>query len=103
MTYPYNDAYLAKFCTLDRETRAAADVAIMGTFSAEWTERLVVARTYVIACQENQASPDDLFTAKLKTYRSEFDKLLPLAQAAADEAAGTQSGGGVFSIPLERA
>lgn len=103
MTYPYNDAYLAKFCTKDRETRAIADVAIMGTFSVEWTERLVVARTYVIACQENQASPDDLFTAKLKTYRGEFDKLLPMAKAAADELAGTHSGGGVFSVPLERA
>ena len=103
MTYPYNDAYLAKHCTLDRETRAIADVAIMGDFSAEWTERLVITRTYVIVCQENQASLDDLFTAKLKTYRSEFEKLLPMAKAAADELAGTQSEGGVFSVPLERA
>ena len=38
-TYTYPDAYLAKFCTQAIETRAVADVAVMGTFNAFWTER----------------------------------------------------------------
>lgn len=108
MTYAYNDAFLAKFCTADREGRAAADVATTGTFPAAWTERLVICRTYILACLEHQADAEDLFSVKLKTYRGEWDRLLPLAAAAqadAEEEAGTGTGGrgGVFSIPLERA
>mgnify|MGYP000502886767 CR=1 FL=1 len=44
-TYTYHDAYLVKFCTTEREGRAADDVAVLAgsaTLSAEWTERLVV-------------------------------------------------------------
>ena len=103
MTYAYNDAFLAKFCTSDRESRATDDVATTGTFPAAWTERLVICRTYILACLEHQADAEDLFSVKLKTYRGEWDRILPLAQAAQDEADDVVSGGGVFSIPLERA
>ena len=68
-TYTYPDAYLAKFCTEAIEDRAVADIAVMGTFNAYWTEKLVVLRAYILVCLENQADPDDLFTAKLKSYR----------------------------------
>jgi hypothetical protein len=108
--YVYPDAYLAQFCTDARETRAIADIDVFEaqlptgqTFSAAWTERLVIAQTYILACIENQADAEDLFTAKLKTYRQQLDILLPQAIAAAAETAGTVGGFGLFSIPLERA
>lgn len=106
-TYTYPDAYLSKFCVDALEDRAIADIAVLGTFNADWTERLTILRAYIIACLDNQADPDDLFTAKLKSYRAEFSSALASAQAqaAADaaEEAGTQSSFGIFTIPLERA
>ena len=106
-TYEYTDAYLAKFCTEAIEERAIADIAVMGTFNDFWTERLVTLRTYILACLENQADAEDLFTAKLKSYRTEMQQAATQAQAqaAADaaEAAGTVDNFGIFSLPLERA
>jgi hypothetical protein len=46
---------------------------------------------------------EDLFTAKLKSYRSQLQSLLPQAQAAAAAAADVPGGFGIFSVPLERA
>ena len=45
------------------------------------------------------AHPEDLFTAKLKTYRSEFDRQLAMARAATPDPAGSAF---IFSVPLER-
>ena len=104
-TYTYPDAYLAKFCTETREARAIEDVAIMegaNTFSDDWTERLVITQCYILACQENQASPDDLFAAKLKIYRQQLSTQLPQAIIDAEATAGTVSGIGLFSIPIFR-
>jgi hypothetical protein len=104
-TYTYPDAYLAKFATEERETRALADVDLMAgdaTLSDDWTERLTIVQVYILACLENQADPEDLFTAKLKSYRQQLDTLLPQAIAAARTEAGTISNIGLMSIPLER-
>ena len=97
LTYP--DAYLARHCTDAREARALASVDHLGTFSAGWRDRLGVLQCYIIVCLECQADPEDLFTAKLKTYRSEFDRQLAMARATTPDAAGSAF---VFSIPLER-
>ncbi len=97
LTYTYHDKYLTLLVTTDVETRAAADVAAIGTFPAAWVERLTVTRSYVLTCMEAQKAPDDLFTAKLAIYRKEFDALLPQARAAqiaAEAAAGTAPSGG---------
>ena len=105
-TYAYPDAYLAKFCTDEREARALADVALMAgtyTLSADWTERLTIVQCYILACQENQADAEDLFTAKLKTYRGQLDALLPQALRAAASDAQTITNIGLMSIQLERA
>lgn len=107
-TYTYPDAYLARFCTEDREARALEDVALLATsagvtFDADWTERLAILQTYILACLENQADAEDLFTAKLKTYRGQLDAQLPRAISAAQTAAGAIANVGIFSIPLERA
>ena len=105
LTYTYPDAYLTKFCTEAREARALEDVALMAgdrTFSADWTERLTITQCYILGCLENQADPEDLFTAKLKNYRSQLSVQLPQAQADADSTAGSENGLGLFSVPLER-
>jgi len=99
----YNDAYLCKFCTSDREERAAAAVALLdpdATFTQEWTDQLTVVKCYILACLENQADPEDLFTAKLASYRKEFDGLLVQARNAAVDSDGNYQP--IFSIPLER-
>lgn len=109
-TYTYPDAYLQPYCTDAREARAIEDVAVYSAqlpegqeFSADWTERLVITQCYILACIENQGAPEDLFTAKLKTYREQFGILLPQAVAAAAKEADTPGGFGLFSVPLERA
>jgi hypothetical protein len=109
-TYTYPDAYLAKYCLEEREARALADVQLRATaagytFSADWLQRLTIVQCYILACLENQANAEDLFTAKLKSYRQQFDVQLPQALAAAAAEAETPgaAGVGIFSIPLERA
>lgn len=105
LLYAYPDAYLAKFCTEEREARAVDEVALLAgerTLSADWEEKLVILQTYILACLEHQGDTEDLFTAKLKTYREEMKIQLPRALAAADEAANEQIGS-VYAIPVGRA
>lgn len=96
----FHDAYLAKHCTESRELRAYADVDALGTFAADWRDKLAVARTYVIACLECQSSPDDLFGAKLKHYRTEFDSTLSQARSATPDVDGNPLP--IFSMPILR-
>ena len=98
LTYP--DAYLAKHCTDEREERAFAQVDTYGAFPAAWRERLAVLRCYILACLENQADPEDLYAAKLKAYRSEWEALIPQARAAIETTDGSRPS--MFSVPLER-
>jgi hypothetical protein len=51
-------------------------------------------------CLENMADPEDLFTAKLKHYRTEYSDVLAQARAAPPDADGIIPP--LFSIPLER-
>lgn len=99
ITLTYPDAYLARFCTEDRETRAFALVDNLGTFAEAWRNDLARLQCYILAAMENQADTEDLFTAKLSTYRKEFDRQLAMAQAATPDDAGSSF---VFSVPLER-
>lgn len=106
LTHYYADAYLAPLVTEDREARATADVAELGTLPAAWVTRLVVARAYVLTCLESQRAADDTFSAKLAAYRKEWDSALAqarAAQAAAAAAAGGTGSGSFYSVPLERA
>ena len=107
LTYTYPDQYLRRQVTEEREARAVADVADLGTLPATWVQRLVVLRAYVLTCLECQEKPDDLFAAKLTTYRKEFDSALSLARsaqsAASAQTGGAASGGGsFFSVELFR-
>lgn len=101
----YNDAYLSKFCNEDREARAAAEIALLdpdGDFSQDWTDKLTVLKAYILACQENIADDDDLFSTKLEIYDKEFDKSLVQALASiSPDDEGNYAG--IFTIPIERA
>lgn len=99
-TLAYPDAYLARHCTDEREARALAAVDQLGTFADGWRATLAVLQCYIIACLECQADAEDLFTTKLKTYRSEFDRQLAMARASTPDEAGSAI---VFAVPLERA
>jgi hypothetical protein len=105
LAYTYPDAYLEVFCTEDRETRAIAEVELLAgdrTFSAEWTEKLVILQTYIIACIENQAALEDLFDVKLKLYREELALQLSRAKEAADEAAEETGPNNIYTFAVER-
>ena len=88
--------------TEERELQAISDVADIGTFPAQWVERLAVQRAYILVCMQSQRTTDDLFSIKLRIYRQEFDRLLPLARAAQDIASPALGGGSLISLPLER-
>lgn len=99
--YSYPDAYLCKFATADREQRALEQVALWGAFSDAWKERLCILQVYILACLENQADSDDLFSAKLRSYRDQLAADLPQALSAAAGASAAPVG--LMSVPLERA
>lgn len=103
-TLLYNDAYLERFCTGEREERAFAAVDLLdpdGNFTTDWRNSLTIVKCYILACLENQADPEDLFTAKLKTYNKEFDGLLAQARTASVDSQGNRAA--IFSVTLERA
>lgn len=104
LTYTYADGYLAPLVTPAREQKAIDDVQLLGTLPEAWVQRLVVLRAYVITCLESQKAPDDLFAAKLITYRKEYSDVLAQARAAQAAAGGSSAAGGwsFFTVPLER-
>ena len=99
-TLTYNDAYLVRFCTEERENRAFDAVDNLGTFTDAWRNELTILKVFILACLENQAVPDDLFSAKLKNYKKEFDGMLAQAETASPDDEGNYSS--IYSIELER-
>jgi len=91
LTYTYHDAHLARLITETREADALADVGLIGTFPADWLERLTVLRAYIQTCMESMKSGDDIYSAKLTEYRREWDTTLAHATAAAEAAGSTVS------------
>lgn len=107
LRYPYTDAYLANLITQPREDKAFAFVAELGTLPAFWIEELTRLKAYCITCEESQKAPEDLFAAKLASYRKAFSEALTQARAAQDAVnaaagAGPSGGASVFTMSLER-
>jgi len=100
MSAKYEDAYLKPYVDRALEARAYSEVDLYGTFADEWRDRLVVPQAYILICLDKQGAPDDLFTAKLKSYRQEFDRLLAHARVATPDADGNALP--IFGIPMER-
>lgn len=99
-TLTYTDAYLKTRVSDSIETRAFADIDVLGTFAAEWRNRLATIRAYILACLEHGGEQDDTFAVKLGQYRKEWDFVLAQAKRAN---AGTDSFVGLISQPIERA
>lgn len=100
----YTDAYLAPLATPGREAKATADIDSIASFPTSpvnWRERLITLRVYILICLESMKAPDDVFTAKLKAYRAEYETALSQAMAATVDAA-TGLTGVSFSVSLER-
>jgi len=97
----YFDAYLAQRIdeTPEWETRAAEDVAQLGSFPAPWPDKLTVLRAYILCCLESNASEEDVFSVKLKQYQAEFKDALKQARLAANVPVPAYL---PLSIPLER-
>lgn len=76
----YSDKFLVGLITEEIELRASEDVASFGAFDADWNERMVVVRAYLIACMENVKAQDDIFNTKFKLYQKEFDMLMQKAR-----------------------
>lgn len=97
----YHDAYLAPLIaqTSEWETRAAEDVAQLGSFPDPWPDKLTVLRAYLLCCLESNASEEDVFSVKLKQYQAEFKDALKQARLAANVPVPAYL---PLSIPLER-
>ena len=96
----YRDAYLSRHCTDALETLAYAEVDLLGTFTTAWRDKLTIIKCYIMACLENQADPEDLYSEKYKIYSKEFEGLLAQARTAAEDDEGNYAP--IYSIPLER-
>lgn len=95
----YDDPYLRPLITTDRESRAAADVALLGDLDETWADRLKVLRAYILTCLESSTSAEDSFAAKLAEYRREYKDAVAAARAATAAAGTTVI---LASVSLER-
>ena len=78
----YNDAFLARLVTEDKECEASEYVDNIARFSDKWRGRLVVLRVYISICLDAQkGGTDDVYAVKLSSYRKEFDSLLAVARS----------------------
>lgn len=93
----YTDEYLKSEVTPEREARATKDVDALGALPADWRDRLIELRCYIVTCQECTTGMEDLFWAKLKSYRAEYDRSLLAAKSAAIPSQA------LFSAPIGRA
>ena len=102
LTLDYHDAYLAPLITNNEawETRAIADVAELGEFPDPWPDKLAVLRAYILCCIESLADEQDVFSAKLKHYKSEYAATLQAARLALAAASVTTPG--PLTLTIER-
>jgi hypothetical protein len=102
--YTYTDAYLKGRITEDIESRAIEEVDAIRLFPetpVDWRGKLIVLRAYILACLEQSAAADDVFAAKLKAYKLEWESTLAQATTAAN-AVKDADYKPVLSISLER-
>ena len=102
LSLTYTDAYLKNRVTDTIEYRAYADVDNIATFPAEWRNRLVVIRAYIITCLEQSASEGDAYASKLKDYRKEFEFVMNQAKNAL-AASDTSTNVNQLTVAIERA
>ena len=94
------DNYLDKHITPELTTTATADIARNHPNIADTdiVDQLVQIRTYILICLANQASSDDLFTAKYNLYSKEFANIV----RTANENTAKSNNSSLFSIQIAR-
>ena len=84
MVYEYDDLFIVNSidqAELERyETRAIIDIEKLGISDSHFVERLVIARTYVIAARAQLEA--DGMEEKLRAYRDEYDQAMKEALIA---------------------
>ena len=79
----YNDSFLSRHVTDEKENAAYDYVDLMADFTPDWRDRLAVLRVYISICLDAQkGGQDDVYATKLASYRKEFDAVVALAKAA---------------------
>ena len=79
LEYSYYDEYLRPNILPHTELRAKLEINYLGLKNEFFKNKLVVLKTYIICCLENQTTADDLFATKLKQYKTEFESIYNLA------------------------
>ena len=79
LEYDYYDEYLKQNISPHTELRAKTEINYLKLKNEFFISKLVVLKTYIICCLENQTSADDLFAVKLKQYKTEFESMQALA------------------------
>ena len=79
LEYDYYDEYLKQNISPHTELRAKSEINYLKLKNEFFISKLVVLKTYIICCLENQTSADDLFAVKLKQYKAEFESVQALA------------------------
>ena len=100
LEYDYYDEYLKQNISPHTELRAKTEINYLKLKNEFFISKLVVLKTYIICCLENQTSADDLFAVKLKQYKAEFEAVLALALQ--DKAQNGSTFINAFNAPLLR-
>ena len=79
LEYDYYDEYLKQNISSHTELRAKSEINYLKLKNEFFISKLVVLKTYILCCLENQTSADDLFAVKLKQYKTEFESVQALA------------------------
>ena len=79
LEYDYYDEYLKQNISPNTELRAKTEINYLKLKNEFFISKLVVLKTYILCCLENQTSADDLFAVKLKQYKTEFESVQALA------------------------
>ena len=100
LEYDYYDEYLKQNISPHTELRAKTEINYLKLKNEFFISKLVVLKTYIICCLENQTSADDLFAVKLKQYKAEFEAVQALALQ--DKAQNGSTFINAFNAPLLR-
>ncbi len=94
------DNYLDKYITPQLTITATEDIArrYPNITDTAVINKLITVRSYLLICLSNQASNDDLFTAKHKLYSKELADIVKTAKTNKAKANNTP----LFSIPIVR-
>ena len=104
MVYEYDDSFVVDSLApgeLDKyEAEAIVGVGKLGVSDDHYIKRLVIARTYMLACRAQYEA--DGMEDKYKVYEKEYDRAIKEATLAAKTEAGIKSDQPVWTVKVGR-